>query len=192
MGDALDRAILFAAEVHKGQRRKGAGRLPYIVHPIHVLEKLVDAGVDDEDVLVAAVLHDTVEDSESPEHTMVKIADDFGERVLDIVVELSFMPGLPHGAARKEAKTKYLAGFKDKSIESRVVKLADRIDNLESQPTDPVAYAMDAKVLLDATSAAAKHPLYEALVSLHLDLWYLVVDTNYIHEHGGWTALGVL
>jgi len=178
MGDELDRAILFAAEIHKGQRRKGAGRLPYIVHPIRVLEKLVDAGVDDEDILVAAVLHDTVEDSESPEHTMATIAADFGERVLGIVMELSFMPGLQHGAARKVVKTKYLAEFSLKSTEACLIKLADRIDNLESQPTSPVEYAADAMVLLSAVGdhddRHAGHSQVDALANLQFDLWNLV------------------
>ena len=80
-------AIRFAAEKHRTQRRKDSERSPYINHPIEVVQLLWDVGgVRDVDVLLAAVLHDTIEDTDTrPE----EIRDRFGEAVLAFVLEVS-------------------------------------------------------------------------------------------------------
>ena len=72
----IDRAIQFAAHVHKGMYRKG-NKQPYIFHPLEVLS-LVSMMTDDDDILCAAVLHDTVEDTPA---TIEDIRTEFGERV---------------------------------------------------------------------------------------------------------------
>jgi len=79
------KAANFAAVKHEAQRRKNAPASPYINHPIEVAEYLSHVGgVSDEDILVAALLHDTIEDTNTAPN---EIAEHFGERVLELVLE---------------------------------------------------------------------------------------------------------
>ena len=82
--ERLNEAIVFATERHAGQVRKGSGK-PYIVHPLEVLTILTDmeAGAD---VLIAGVLHDTVEDTGT---TIEEIRSRFGDAVADLVAGCS-------------------------------------------------------------------------------------------------------
>jgi guanosine-3',5'-bis(diphosphate) 3'-pyrophosphohydrolase len=67
----LLKAIKFAAEKHATQRRKDAAKTPYINHPIEVAEHLARVGkVTDEDTLIAAILHDTIEDTDTTEEEL--------------------------------------------------------------------------------------------------------------------------
>ncbi len=77
------RALSFSARKHKNQRRKGAEGSPYINHPIDVAETLWKVGcVRDISVIVAAILHDTVEDTET---TLAEIEEHFGPVVRSLV-----------------------------------------------------------------------------------------------------------
>lgn len=76
----IEEAILFALEKHKGQRRKG-DKLPYIVHPMEVMS-IIKELTKDENILVAGILHDTVEDTDC---TLEEIEQRFGKRVAEIV-----------------------------------------------------------------------------------------------------------
>jgi len=81
------RAIRFSAEKHNDQRRKDAKSSPYINHPIEVAETLWRVGeVRDEALLVAAILHDTVEDTDT---TKEEIETEFGKEVLKLVLEVT-------------------------------------------------------------------------------------------------------
>ncbi len=86
-GDAAGRileAVLFAAERHRDQRRKGAEKPPYINHPVEVAERLWRVGkVRDIPVILAALLHDTLEDTPT---TPEEIRERFGEEVLGLVM----------------------------------------------------------------------------------------------------------
>ncbi|MCM3011987.1 HD domain-containing protein, partial [Bacillus subtilis] len=74
-------AIAFAADKHRNQRRKDEEASPYINHPIALADVLAnEAGVEDERVIVAAVLHDTVEDTETTEQELLRL---FGKDVAD-------------------------------------------------------------------------------------------------------------
>jgi (p)ppGpp synthase/HD superfamily hydrolase len=151
MSIRLDDAIIFAARTHRGQSRKNDG-LPYITHPIRVMERLMKMGVRDEATLLAAILHDTVEDAKDPSVTRWDIQALFGIKVAQIVDELSFMSELKRGSPeRKAAKRDYIASFIGKSKEACQVKLMDRFDNLTCSPDDPVGYTKDAQLLLEAT-----------------------------------------
>ena len=81
----INKAIEFATKAHEGQVRKGTKR-PYIVHPIEVGD-IVSTMTRDEEVISAAVLHDTIEDCEGI--TKELLAREFSERVADIVVQES-------------------------------------------------------------------------------------------------------
>ena len=83
----LLQAASFAAQKHTGQTRKGDDAAPYINHPLEVANLLANLGkVEDYDVLIAAILHDTVEDTETTEE---EIEEHFGETVASIVMEVT-------------------------------------------------------------------------------------------------------
>src|ERR1700688_1867920 len=85
-------ALAFAADKHRHQRRKDADASPYINHPILVATVLAtEGGVSDESTLVAAVLHDTVEDTET---TFEELTERFGLEVSELVRELTDDKGL--------------------------------------------------------------------------------------------------
>ena len=80
------KATEFAANKHRGQFRKGNLNTPYINHPIKVAYILERAGINDEEVLAAAILHDVIEDTDV---TYSDIKNIFNERVADVVLEVS-------------------------------------------------------------------------------------------------------
>jgi (p)ppGpp synthase/HD superfamily hydrolase len=124
----LDDAIVFAADAHRGQMRIIPGE-PYITHPLRVLSILVRHGVTDEEMLVAAVLHDVVEDTPV---TLDGIRRKFGGRVSDLVAALT-KPADRERPDRHEAVLEQLRALP----EAGVIKMADRLDNLsELQLTD--------------------------------------------------------
>ena len=77
----INRAIAFATKAHEGQFRKGTNK-PYIVHPMEVGD-IVSAMTEDEEIISAAILHDTIEDCEGV--TQSVLAQEFSERVADMV-----------------------------------------------------------------------------------------------------------
>lgn len=131
----LDEAIRFAAERHKGQTRDGKAPLPYITHPIEVLTNLRYVGqVTDEDMLVAAVLHDLEEETQT---THEEILAAFGEQVAMLVNELTRVEPLDIEIASLrsediyELRTEYLLqGIEEMCDEAKAIKLADRLSNL--------------------------------------------------------------
>ena len=117
------RAIRFASEAHRDHRRKGETAAPYINHPIAVAEQLAAAGLaDDPELLMAAVLHDVIEDTDTTPADMEKA---FGPRVTGIVLEVSDDKAL----APETRKLKVVEGIAKKSREARLVKLSDLIAN---------------------------------------------------------------
>jgi len=118
----LSAAIAFATKAHEGQVRRGSG-LPYITHPLEVMVLLFRHGVLDEATLVAAVLHDVVEDCDVP---ATEIAKRFGLPVAEIVEALT----KPEGGAEADRKRRALELVRRGPAEARVVKLADRLSNL--------------------------------------------------------------
>lgn len=124
------RAAAFAAERHSDQRRKGTRAAPYINHPIGVASCLADAGVADPDILVAALLHDTVEDTDT---SLEELEQLFGTRVASIVAEVTDDKALP----KAERKRLQILTASKKSIEAKQVKLADKICNLRDLRDNP-------------------------------------------------------
>lgn len=116
-------AAMFAAERHRDQRRKGALRAPYINHPLAVAKYLVMAGIEDPEVIAAALLHDTVEDTDT---TIMEIEALFGTRVARIVAEVTDDKKLP----KAERKRRQVLNAATKSKDAKLVKLADKISNL--------------------------------------------------------------
>jgi len=125
------RAVAFAADRHRFQRRKDEESSPYINHPIEVAEVLViEAGVDDEATLIAALLHDTVEDTET---TTEEILELFGPEVAGIVAEVTDDKTLP----RNEQRRLQLERAGRASREAKLVKIADKICNIRDVATRP-------------------------------------------------------
>ena len=117
-------AISFAADRHRNQRRKDAESTPYINHPLQLACLLAtDGGVDDVDTLIAAVLHDTVEDTET---THGELVERLGSKVADIVAEVTDNNSLPKG----DRKRKQIEHAPHMSNEATLVKLADKTWNL--------------------------------------------------------------
>lgn len=126
-------ALQFAAHKHRDQRRKGADKTPYINHPIAVANILLnEANITDESVLIAALLHDTVEDTDT---TFEEIEARFGKTVRDIVSEVTDDKSLPK-AARKQAQIDHASGLSDRA---QLLKLADKTANLRDMATVPPA-----------------------------------------------------
>jgi GTP diphosphokinase / guanosine-3',5'-bis(diphosphate) 3'-diphosphatase len=124
-------AIAFAAHKHRSQHRKGREKSAYINHPISLAVVLVDEGnVEDVTVLQAAVLHDTIEDTQT---TYDELLDHFGREVADIVLEVSDDKNLPK-EVRKEEQIKHAPHV---SHRAALVKLADKICNLREVLTAP-------------------------------------------------------
>lgn len=126
----IDKAIIFAAHCHEGMVRKGNNQ-PYIFHPLEVLN-LVSMMSDDEEVLCAAVLHDTVEDTAA---TIQDIKEQFGERVAKLVdYESEDKRGQVNKAGtwveRKQEAIDTLKNVDD--IGAKMVALGDKVSNLRS------------------------------------------------------------
>ncbi len=125
MKNVLADAVVFATLTHEDQFRKNEVngiKIPYIFHCHDVVKTLIGAGVKDEEVLAAAELHDTIEESIEVNYEVLK--NKFGQRVADIVQELTYIP--KEGG---ETKEEYLLSFENKSIESCIIKAADRFCN---------------------------------------------------------------
>lgn len=116
-------AAKFAAAKHKLGKRKD-NETPYINHPLEVAELLARVGrVSDPEVLAAALLHDTIEDTATlPE----EISNAFGERVLSLVMECTDDKALP----KAERKRLQVANASHKSDEAKLIKIADKISNM--------------------------------------------------------------
>ena len=120
----LLKAISFAADKHRFQTRKDKAGTPYINHPINVALTLMETGKEqDQDLLIAAVLHDTIEDTKTqPEEIELQ----FGRRVLDIVMEVTDDKNL----SNEERKRLQVIHASRKSEAARKLKLADKICNV--------------------------------------------------------------
>jgi guanosine-3',5'-bis(diphosphate) 3'-pyrophosphohydrolase len=129
----LLKALAFASLKHRDQRRKDAQASPYINHPIALADLLVnEGGVTDVEVLCAALLHDTIEDTET---TPQELEREFGRKIASIVLEVSDNKMLRKGT-RKRMQVEHAANA---SYEAKLVKLADKTCNLRDVNARPPA-----------------------------------------------------
>jgi len=136
----LDRAIVFAVRAHAGTKRRGKG-FPYIVHPMEAVE-IVATMTKDQELLAAAVLHDTVEDTDT---TVEQIRTEFGDRIASLVASESdiVVEGCCEGDdgeylssswhARKQAAIDRLARA---SHDAKMVALGDKLSNMRAIARD--------------------------------------------------------
>jgi len=160
----LIKAADFAAFKHRRQRRKDAEASPYINHPLALARVLrIEAGIADVDVLVSAILHDTVEDTET---SVEELEREFGKVVAGIVAEVTDDKRLPK-PERKRLQVEHAPHI---SSQAKLVKLADKICNLRDVVDAPPAhwplerrraYFEWAKAVIDGLRGA--HPGLERL-----------------------------
>jgi GTP diphosphokinase / guanosine-3',5'-bis(diphosphate) 3'-diphosphatase len=133
-------AALFAAHKHRDQRRKGPEASPYINHPIALAQLLASEGaVRDVDVLGAALLHDTVEDTDT---TFEELKTVFGTTIAGIVREVTDDKSLP----KDERKRLQVENAAHASASAKLVKLADKICNLRDvNSSPPVGWSVERK-----------------------------------------------
>ena len=135
----LFKALAFSAEKHTKQRRKDIDKTPYINHPISLANILAKRWVIDENVLCAAILHDTIEDTET---TVEELQEHFGEKITSIVLEVTDDKSLEK-SVRKQKQVEHAASI---SHEAKLVKLADKIANItDIINTPPVDWSSDRK-----------------------------------------------
>jgi len=159
----LLQALEFAAAKHRDQRRKGRGASPYINHPIEVARALADiGGVTDAEILAAAVLHDTVEDTQT---TPEELEQRFGARIRSLVEEMTD----DKRVSQPERKRLQIVHAPTLSPGARLVKLGDKLCNVTDVIHDPPpnwdperrrAYLAWAKEVVDqirGTNAALEH-----------------------------------
>ena len=131
--DLLDRAIIFAVKAHAGTERRGKG-FPYIVHPMEAME-IVATMTNDQELLAAAALHDTVEDTDV---TVEQLRAEFGDRVADIVAFES--DSMQEGVSEEESwRSRKQAGIERLSRATRdekIVALGDKLSNMRAIARD--------------------------------------------------------
>ena len=131
--ELLDRAIIFAVRAHAGTERRGKG-FPYIVHPMEAME-IVATMTPDQELLAAAALHDTVEDTDV---TVDQIRAEFGDRIANLVAAESdaFVEGVSEEDswhARKQAAIDRLAKAPH---DAKMVALGDKLSNMRAIARD--------------------------------------------------------
>jgi GTP diphosphokinase / guanosine-3',5'-bis(diphosphate) 3'-diphosphatase len=127
------KAAEFAAEKHRHQRRKDAHASPYINHPIQLAKLLAnEGGISDPEVLCAALLHDTIEDTET---TADELRALFGDTITDIVLEVTDDKAL----SKEDRKRLQIEHAPHVSHQAKLVKLADKICNLRDIISAPPA-----------------------------------------------------
>lgn len=129
--DFLLMALHFSALKHRDQRRKGVDALPYVNHPIEVATLLASVGgVRDICILVAAVLHDTLEDTET---TPKELEREFGRTVRLLVQEVTDDKSLP----KEQRKCLQIEHAPHLSPGAKLIKLADKVSNVRDITDNP-------------------------------------------------------
>lgn len=126
--ELLDRAIIFAVKAHAGTERRGKG-FPYIVHPMEAVE-IVATITPDQELLAAAALHDTVEDTDV---TIEQIRTEFGDRIADLVQieSVSDDEGTWH-----ERKQKAIDLIAKAPLDAKIVAMGDKLSNMRAIARD--------------------------------------------------------
>lgn len=129
----LDRAIKFAVDAHSNSERRGKG-YPYIIHPMEAMS-IVSTLTPDQEILAAAALHDTVEDTDV---TLDRIREEFGDRIASIVDAESDNVGPASGKALNWRERKRFAMDKlaSASMDAKMAAIGDKLSNLRAIARD--------------------------------------------------------
>lgn len=131
--ELVDRAIIFATNAHHNTERRGKG-FPYIIHPLEAMT-IVATMTNDNEMLAAAVLHDTIEDTDA---TYDDIKKEFGERVAYLVATETDVKHTPDGKKLpwKERKQRDLDNLQAASREVKIIALGDKLSNMRAIARD--------------------------------------------------------
>ena len=131
--ELLDRAIIFAVRAHAGTERRGKG-FPYIVHPMEAVE-IVATMTSDQELLAAAALHDTVEDTDV---TVEDIRREFGDRIANLVASESdtFEEGVSEEDSWHSRKRAAIERLAKASHDAKIVALGDKLSNMRAIARD--------------------------------------------------------
>ena len=124
--EAIVRAYGVAEQMHEGQLRKSGD--PYITHPLAVATILAELGMP-APVLIAALLHDTVEDTE---YTLDQLRDDFGDEVVQLVDGVTKLDKVKYGESAQSETIRKMVVAMSRDIRVLVIKLADRLHNMRT------------------------------------------------------------
>jgi myo-inositol-1(or 4)-monophosphatase len=129
----LDRAIIFAVNAHAGTERRGKG-FPYIVHPMEAVE-IVATMTSDQELLAAAALHDTVEDTDV---TVDRLREEFGDRIASLVASESdtFQEGVSEEDSWHDRKRAAINRLASASHDAKIVALGDKLSNMRAIARD--------------------------------------------------------
>ena len=129
----VDKAIVFATRAHQGTERRGKG-FPYIVHPLEAMA-IVATITNAPDLLAAAVLHDTVEDTDV---TLDDLKQEFGEHIANLVADETDVKHTPDGKKLtwKERKQRDMDNLKAASREVKIVAIGDKLSNMRAIARD--------------------------------------------------------
>ncbi|MBO4250901.1 MAG: bifunctional (p)ppGpp synthetase/guanosine-3',5'-bis(diphosphate) 3'-pyrophosphohydrolase [Paludibacteraceae bacterium] len=127
--DLLDRAIVFAVHAHHNTERRGKG-FPYIVHPMEAVE-VVASITPDQELLAAAALHDTIEDTDV---TVDDIRREFGDRVAELVHAESdqFTEGVSEEDSWHDRKQAAIDRLRNASHDAKIVAMGDKLSNMRA------------------------------------------------------------
>lgn len=127
--DLLDRAIVFAVKAHHNTERRGKG-FPYIVHPMEAVE-VVATITPDQELLAAAALHDTIEDTDV---TVEQICAEFGDRVANLVHAESdkFVEGLSEAESWRDRKQEAIDRLAAAPHDAKIVALGDKLSSMRA------------------------------------------------------------
>jgi (p)ppGpp synthase/HD superfamily hydrolase len=163
----LDDALLFTAQAFRGKIRKGT-KVPYLTHLLAVAA-LVGEGKGDEDLIIAALLHDWLEDIPGAE--MSALAQRFGPRVAQLVEACSDCQGHPK-PPWKERKDKYLAHLRTAASEVKLISAADKLHNCRSIVTDLQTIGPDIFNRFNAGKSGTLWYYQQVVVALKHDGWH--------------------
>lgn len=184
----LDKAIIFAVKAHANTERRGKG-FPYIVHPLEAVA-IVATMTSDQELLAAAALHDTVEDTDT---TPEQLQQEFGPRVAGLVVSES--DEKDKSFSWREKKQRTLDRLAHASLDSKIVAMGDKLSNMRAiardfadigdalwarfhAPNGKADHSWRYHALCKALSDLAGTPPYEEFVSLVNQVFGEYVDAD--------------
>lgn len=177
--ELLDRAIVFAVEAHRNSERRGKG-FPYIVHPMEAVA-IVATITSDQQLLAAAALHDTIEDTDV---SYEQLRQEFGERIADLVQQESDK-STPAGISesdtwhgRKQAAIDRLAAA---SHDAKIVAMGDKLSNMRAIWRDYQTIGDELWNIFHVTDKAAHEWHYRGLAASLSELSDTFAYKEFIH-----------
>lgn len=162
--ERLDGALRKAAWAHeKAQQHRKGSDIPYIIHPVGVM-MIASNVTDDEDVLVACLMHDVLEDVDSSIYSQEDMRRDFGDRVVSIVLDVTKDSEKKDWHARSKAYLHHLE--QEASDEAIIVSTSDKIHNLKSILTDHATHGDDLWERFTTKSSSDQLWWYESILKV--------------------------